>query len=166
MEVTSGIWEGERSSEGLVRVAIQRMDEKFVQAMAEAHADRTTPVRSTATVRAKLKASGRVVTASSSLSLHDVDGLQLADEEVAKMRAVLNQPSVNRIVTAVASRTGVSPYKIAGRGRSVDVVRARNWAFFLLSEDGFSLAQIGRMFGKDHTTVRHGIIQHKKGGGE
>lgn len=166
MDIVSGLWEGERSSSGLVRVAIQRMDEKFVQAMAEAHADRSTPVRSTAAVHAKLKASGRIVTAASSLSLHDVDGLQLADGDIAQITSVLSQPSVNRVVTAVASRTGVSPYKIAGKARSVDIVRARNWAFFLLSEDGFSLAQIGRMFRKDHTTVRHGIMQHKKRGGE
>lgn len=163
MDIVSGLWEGERSSGGLVRAAIQRMDERFVQAMAAAHADRATPVRKRASIAPPPAVSSAV--SARPLSVHDMD-LSEADEDVALINSILRRPSVNRIVTSVAERTGVSPYRIASKSRSRDVIAARGWVFFLLSEDGFSLTQIGRMFHKDHTTILHSLRKHKKTTGQ
>jgi chromosomal replication initiation ATPase DnaA len=47
----------------------------------------------------------------------------------------------------------VLPIEIFGRGRTPSVVRARGRFVLWLREHEFSLVEIGRIIGRDHTTV-------------
>lgn len=67
-------------------------------------------------------------------------------------------PLVARIVAAVADETGISVEAITGRDRHAPVAAARHevWTRLRL-EHGWSWPAIAREFGRDHTTVMHGV---------
>lgn len=60
----------------------------------------------------------------------------------------------------VATRHGVEVQDIVGRSRARRLVAARQEAFYLMKEHGYSLSQIGRFCNRDHTTVMHGVEKH------
>lgn len=65
------------------------------------------------------------------------------------------------IITSVAYATGVPVQSILGSDRVWRTVRARNLAMYLCRlRLRMTLSQIGLRFGKDHTTVLHGIRKH------
>lgn len=67
-------------------------------------------------------------------------------------------PSVMEIVRRTAFEFGVSVTDILGTGRTGDIVPARHRVMWLAARDTYnSLAGIGRILGRDHTTVIHGI---------
>lgn len=68
------------------------------------------------------------------------------------------------VLTAVAIKHGLTLSEIMGKDRRHHVAHARQEAFWVLKQTypEMSLPAIGRMFGKDHTTVLHGIRQHEK----
>lgn len=74
-----------------------------------------------------------------------------------RLRKILRRPSVNKAVMEISKAHGVSPMLVAGQNRERAIVAARNQVFDRLYRDGVSLSEIGRIFGKDHTTVLHGI---------
>ena len=78
-----------------------------------------------------------------------------------KLRKRLPRPSVNKAVREVSERRGVHPLLIVGTTRQGDVVAARNEVFAILNDGGMSYAQIGLIFGKDHTSIRHGVLRHR-----
>jgi len=70
--------------------------------------------------------------------------------------------SMADIIADVSKRTGVPVHDIKGPSRFRSIVRARHMFMTEAYETGrFSLPQIGRFLGRDHTTVLHGIRQHK-----
>lgn len=80
-------------------------------------------------------------------------------EEVSEPMLELIQLPPNRegrvpaIIEETAGYFGVSVREIMGRSRSKSVASARKEAMRKVRELGFSYPEIGRMFGRDHTTV-------------
>lgn len=65
-----------------------------------------------------------------------------------------------RIMMAVelaSDATGVPKADIMGQSRVAHIARARHLAYAKAREYGVSFAAIGRGFGRDHTTVMHGV---------
>lgn len=65
------------------------------------------------------------------------------------------------ILHDVATRHDVTTDDITGPCRSPRYVRARQEAFYLLREAGYSMLQIGRFCNRDHSTVMHGANKHE-----
>lgn len=82
------------------------------------------------------------------------------DDRTARAIERLVERSLIEPVLAVCQRRGVTLEELCGRGRSRAVVQARHEAWLALREDPercFSLPEIGRLFGVDHTTVLAGL---------
>ncbi len=62
-----------------------------------------------------------------------------------------------RVVQAVADEHFVEPAQIMGDSRRREPSRARMDCWSRLRREGLSFQQIGRMFGRDHTTVIYGV---------
>lgn len=56
-----------------------------------------------------------------------------------------------------AANHGVTIAQVFGEGRRAPVCRARWEAWERLYRDGLTLAAIGRQFGRDHSSVLHGL---------
>jgi chromosomal replication initiation ATPase DnaA len=70
------------------------------------------------------------------------------------------------IIETVSAETGISSEEILGRGRCAHVALARQYAMWKCREQGYSFPLIGRVFGRDHSTVMHGcrvIDKHMEG---
>ena len=66
--------------------------------------------------------------------------------------------SVMRVIAEVADEHFVTPDSLLGRERFPEVVRARFHAWHRIrAEFGHSLPHIGQVFGRDHSTILHGI---------
>jgi len=64
----------------------------------------------------------------------------------------------HRVVLDVARSTGISPMEIVGPVRTGRLVAARHAAWWLLREiSGLSMAMIGRLVGRHHTSILHAI---------
>ena len=57
------------------------------------------------------------------------------------------------VVAGAAIAAGVDPAEVRGRSRLQGPARARHVAVWLLGEAGWTRPQIGRAFGRDHTTA-------------
>lgn len=67
-------------------------------------------------------------------------------------------PEADAVVIAVCRRTNIEPGDVRGRSRNRDVTYARHLAMYLLREDARKpVADIGRLFTRDHSTVLSGI---------
>jgi len=77
------------------------------------------------------------------------------------LREKFPRAGVSATVMAVCKSHDVAPMLVAGTCRTKDVVAARNEIFSRLWEGGLSVERIGHAFGKDHTTVLHGIRRHR-----
>lgn len=67
---------------------------------------------------------------------------------------------VKMAVQLASEETGVSPAQIMGSGRTADVTAARQFAYAKARAFGLSYAEIGRAFGRHHTSVMHGVRKH------
>jgi hypothetical protein len=84
-----------------------------------------------------------------------------AEAVVALYRLVYERPlpaasagRVRAIIDLVAHEHGIAAEDILGEGRTLTIVRARQNAMWLAARDTpHSLAHIGRIFNRDHTTV-------------
>lgn len=65
-----------------------------------------------------------------------------------------------------ASEFGCAPADIFGACRFRQIARARQYAMWLLREQGFSFPEIGRRFDRDHSTVIHAVRAHAERIGE
>ena len=61
------------------------------------------------------------------------------------------------IIKEVALATGFTPRQIVSQDRTKAIVHARHLAMFEAKEAGASLGEIGRAFGRDHTSVIHAV---------
>jgi len=60
-------------------------------------------------------------------------------------------------IAEAARRFGVSEADVMASDGRKGATQARQWVYTRLWHNGLSLPQIGRIMGKDHTTVLHGI---------
>lgn len=68
---------------------------------------------------------------------------------------------IKMAVQLASEETGISKAEIMGDSRRADVAAARQLAFAKCREMGMSYPAIGRGFGRDHTTVMHGVRKHR-----
>ncbi len=89
---------------------------------------------------------------------------------VSMARQVLGSPrfphqnaiSIDAIKESVAMRYGISPENLAERGNAREITHPRQVAMYLVRKlTKSALAEIGRSFGKHHTTVLHSIRKVK-----
>lgn len=65
-----------------------------------------------------------------------------------------------RAVQAAAMRFDVPPHEILSQNRNVQRASdARQFAYLQMWSEGCAFAEIGRAFGRDHSTVMHGVRQ-------
>lgn len=63
----------------------------------------------------------------------------------------------------VSEEYGLNPADLLASGRGCDEIsHARFAAFDRAHKAGFSLGMIGKYYGRDHTTVLHGIRRHEE----
>ncbi len=71
-------------------------------------------------------------------------------EEVAESEA-------EYVVRTVSAFFGVNPIEVYKVSRKSDVVLIRHIVFYVLRKEKYTLNSIGEHFGKDHSTIIHGI---------
>jgi len=81
----------------------------------------------------------------------EMDAVSSATRELA--------PPVRSIVEQVASAHHVPVVDLMGRSKSRSVARARQEAMVRVRALGYSFPEVGRIFGRDHTTVVHACRQ-------
>lgn len=67
------------------------------------------------------------------------------------------------IGSAIARRFDLGFGEMIGRCRAVPYAAARAELYATLREQGWSLAKIGRLVGRDHSTVRAGLLARAAG---
>lgn len=67
------------------------------------------------------------------------------------------RPSITEMLREEAVRSGLAFADLKGEARRQDIAHARQRVMLRASRAGFSAPQIGRVMGRDHTTVLHGI---------
>lgn len=74
--------------------------------------------------------------------------------------------NVRALEQRVCREMYVSIDQIRGKDRFPEIVAARHKVWHLAyTELGYSMARIGRIYGRDHTTIKHGIHRCRKGEG-
>lgn len=78
---------------------------------------------------------------------------------------MLLPPSKKALISLVALKHGFTPQELMARSRRADLVRARQEAMRLIYShcQPVSTPQIGRLFGRDHSTVLHAIKIRSQG---
>ena len=70
--------------------------------------------------------------------------------------------AIRNICAAMCAKHGVTMAEILGRSHEHRISHARQEVMWLASMAGKSTGEIGRFFGRDHTTVMHGIRAHQR----
>lgn len=70
-------------------------------------------------------------------------------------------PHYDETIRAVAERRDISVRDILSRARPAQIAAARQECYAALRDQGFTLDAIAAVFDRDHTTVSHGIRQHR-----
>jgi len=85
----------------------------------------------------------------------------IKDESVSTNDSFINKKRSippKKVIEKVAKYYGLSIDDLLGTSRVKDIKNARQIAMYLLNEElNLSTVQIGREFGKDHTTIMHGV---------
>lgn len=63
------------------------------------------------------------------------------------------KPTIAEIVKSVEARFGLTRGAVTGCNRQKHIARARHAACHIARKNGYSLPEIGRAIGRDHTTV-------------
>ena len=101
--------------------------------------------------------------AQGSLTSRSLD-LSLASEVLAQMNLRLSQMRPERVRDVVARVYGLSALELKGKSRRKAVTRPRNLAMYLCRRHTeASYAAIGKVFGRDHTTVMYGVDKVERG---
>ena len=67
-------------------------------------------------------------------------------------------PLSRKIAKSMARKYGTTVDAMFSRRRFPETVAARSEAWFVLYDHhGYSMARIGRIWGRDHTTIMHGV---------
>jgi chromosomal replication initiator protein len=88
----------------------------------------------------------------------------LAAEVLGGMRRDLGRLTPLAIRDLVASVYGLEPRALVGKSRRQAVTRPRNLALYLCRRHtAATLAELGRLFNRDHSTVMYGVDQVERG---
>ena len=68
-----------------------------------------------------------------------------------------NSKRMHDIAAEVAADNGLTMAELRSAAKSVDIAHPRQYAMMLMVDAGHSQAAVARFFGKDHTTVMHGV---------
>ena len=74
----------------------------------------------------------------------------------------LTRHTLSRVLEVVASRHGLTPDEVLSQRRTRRIAYGRQELMAELRRLRYSLPEIGRMLGKDHTTVLHGVRAHER----
>lgn len=80
--------------------------------------------------------------------------------QIEEARAIAAQPgraAVLRAIRDVSAQSGVPVGAIMGHDRRPRIVAARHLAMRVAHYAGVSFAEIGRVMGRDHTSVMHAV---------
>lgn len=66
-----------------------------------------------------------------------------------------------QVIASICEAYGVPMEEVMGEARSVVLVHARHACYAALRALGLSNPHVGRIMGRDHTTIIHGVRQHK-----
>ena len=78
---------------------------------------------------------------------------------------LLEARDLTQLLAEICHRRGVVAQEVCGRGRSLGVCRARQelwWQIRHHPEREYSYSEIARLFGRDHTTIQHGVAAHAR----
>lgn len=79
-----------------------------------------------------------------------------------KRKTCLTKQTASSVIKAIANVHRMTEAEMLSSSRRLDVVAARQHLWHYLSVDmGFSYSAIARYFGKDHTTIRHGVLKYE-----
>ena len=84
----------------------------------------------------------------------------MTPQDLARAAEIANPArpgSVRQAIQDVSAATGVSVEDLLGRGRRREITQARQLAMFIAREKGAAYSVIARVFGRDHTTIIHGV---------
>lgn len=84
---------------------------------------------------------------------------RLCDVERSEMRADTPRAQVRKVIEAVCDRHEITYTDVMSRSRFADVVAARHEAIVAVATafPWMSLPKIGRVFGRDHTSILHAL---------
>ncbi len=96
-----------------------------------------------------------------------VQETETAERSVQHRPSTIAVPSVanwraDEIIRRTAACYGLSAADLLGRARTKMIARARKEAMTAIYEFGFSYPEVGRMFGRDHTTVIYAVKGKKR----
>jgi hypothetical protein len=77
----------------------------------------------------------------------------------------LKRDRIRRIILPILRSRNMTWDIIRGQNRHGPIVRARSEVFFALISNGYGYAETGRICGRDHTTVIHGVRKWKERNG-
>jgi len=85
--------------------------------------------------------------------------------EILRVLEACGQPdSMRGIALEVAVKHEITVEEMAGPKRQPRQIHPRHEAMFKMRKVGYSYSEIGRFFGRDHTTVMHGVRAHEARG--
>lgn len=90
----------------------------------------------------------------------------LTEADRAMIAAIKGRAHIRAIAKHVCAEAGMKIPDIMGRSREAHLCRVRELIWFIAHENGVSLPQIGRVFGRDHTTILNGLRNEKARRGE
>lgn len=87
----------------------------------------------------------------------------VATATIAQARGSTPRGQIMAMIDAVAARHGITRAEIMGRSHEYRFSHPRQEAYWTLRENTpLSYPAIGRLFGRDHTTIVHGARAHEK----
>ncbi|WP_103173750.1 helix-turn-helix domain-containing protein [Paracoccus sp. SY] len=90
----------------------------------------------------------------------------LTDADRAAIQLIKQRSKVRAIAKQVCDETGMDYALVMGRCREAHICQVRHLIWAIAQQNGASLAQIGRVFNRDHTTILSGIQSEKRRRGE
>lgn len=89
----------------------------------------------------------------------------LASETPVAVFSALKARNLVPLLDDVCQRRGVMVHELCGRDRTLAVCRARQELWWLIRnhpDRHYSYLEIGRIFGRDHSTIRFGVEAHRR----
>lgn len=89
---------------------------------------------------------------------------QAAGQLCIDLRLMLARMELLPLVDAIAAKHGVTLLDLCGRRRTMRFARARSevWHFLYHACEDLSYPDLGALFGRDHSTIRYGVLSHEE----
>ncbi len=88
---------------------------------------------------------------------HDANHSRLTDADRLALKGISGRHAIREISAEVCAQTGLSEADLFSMSRRKDICRARDVVWLVAQREGWSLTDIARTFGRDHTSVLAGI---------